>query len=574
MRDEASARSGKREAGTGRGSHVILDIAAAFCDLQTLSRSAPLAASSIAFVAQPPLPTSRLPLAAYESVTYDSKAMPLAEPDAVAAMAILHGVTPVSPERCRVLELGCATAGNLLSMAFRFPSSRFVGVDLSPAQIEIGRLAVSEMGLQNVTLEARDLAEIGDECGQFDYIICHGVYSWVGPDVQDAILGICERSLSPNGIAYVSYNTYPGWHRRGMLRDMLMFNDDPSLPPDRRLHRARQFAAFLGSVDPSLDSPHAAALRDEATQVQEASDQILFHEHLAPWNEPVYFAEFARRAATHGLQYLSEGKLVVDTPAMTRARDAFGQHVDPTTLEQHLDFASGRAFRRTLLCREGIQVARTPNVDAVRKLFARARGVPVAPSPEDAARGGDVASFRTPNGATITTNNPLVVSTLRVLGDVAPEVVGFDDLRRRVNECLAASTDDDVRRLAEDEDALPAALLQCAKAGFAEFRASRSRFVVRPGARPKASALARWQSRYVDEVAALGHWPVKLLGAERFLLQYLDGANDRPRLLRQLEHAFTSGDLRLGDAKLTPDQVVGVLDDLLERLGRSALLLA
>ena len=192
------------------------------------------------------LPASSSPIAAYESVTYESKAMPLAEPDAIAAMAILHGVTPVPPDRCRVLELGCATAGNIMSMAFRFPKSQFVGIDLSPTQIEIGRLAVSDMGLQNVTLEARSITELGDEHGQFDYIICHGVYSWVAPDVQEAILRVCARSLSPNGIAYVSYNTYPGWHRRGMLREMLMFNDDPSLPPAQRLKRAREFAAFLG----------------------------------------------------------------------------------------------------------------------------------------------------------------------------------------------------------------------------------------------------------------------------------------------------------------------------------------
>ena len=152
------------------------------------------------------------------------------------------------------------------------------------------------------------------------------------------------------------------------------------------------------------------------------------------------------------------------------------------------------------------------------------------PSAEDAARGGDVESFRAPSGATITTNNPLVVAALRRLSDVAPEVVAFDDLRRHVDERLAASSDADIRRLGDDASALPAALLQCATAGLVDFRALPSRFVVRAGPRPKASALARWQALHVAEVTTLGHWPTSLLGAERFVLPYLDGANDRSRL--------------------------------------------
>ena len=53
------------------------------------------------------------------------------------------------------------------------------------------------------------------------------MYSWVPPDVQDAILRVCSRNLAPNGIAYVSYNTYPGWHVRMMAREMLVEHDDP-----------------------------------------------------------------------------------------------------------------------------------------------------------------------------------------------------------------------------------------------------------------------------------------------------------------------------------------------------------
>ena len=35
------------------------------------------------------------------------------------------------------------------------------------------------------------------------------------------VLEICQRHLAPNGVAYISYNTYPGWHIRGIARDIM-----------------------------------------------------------------------------------------------------------------------------------------------------------------------------------------------------------------------------------------------------------------------------------------------------------------------------------------------------------------
>src|SRR5262249_32023714 len=149
---------------------------------------------------------------------------------------------------------------------------------------------------------------VGDADDAFDYIICHGVYSWVPPDIQDAILRVCSRNLSPNGVAYVSYNTYPGWHRRGMVRDMLVYNDDPSLDPDQRVARARALISALAAADPDSGASHAVMLREEAAIIADQTDFHLFHEQLEPWNEPVYFSEFVRRAGLHDLAYLAEAR--------------------------------------------------------------------------------------------------------------------------------------------------------------------------------------------------------------------------------------------------------------------------
>src|SRR5262245_16820704 len=163
-------------------------------------------------------------LTSYEEVPYESKPIPGSHPDSLATMAILCGMQPPPIDRCRVLELGCAAGGNLLPMAQTVPDGRFVGIDLSPRQVADGQALIDALGLTNLELRALSILDVGEDFGTFDYIICHGVFSWVPREVQDKILAICRRHLAPNGVAYVSYNTYPGWHLRGMVRDMLTYH--------------------------------------------------------------------------------------------------------------------------------------------------------------------------------------------------------------------------------------------------------------------------------------------------------------------------------------------------------------
>jgi SAM-dependent methyltransferase len=507
-------------------------------------------------------------------VAYEGKAIRLAEPDAIAAMATLHGLTPPPPDRCRVLELGCASGWNVISMGFRLPKSTFVGVDLVPGQIETGRFAASELGLRNVDLQARSIADITDADGTFDYIICHGVYSWVPPQVQDAILRVCDRNLATNGVAYVSYNMYPGWHRRGMLRDMLLFHDDPSLNPEERVARARAFARALSAVDPSNDTPHVAILREQAAQLEKQTDRHLFHEQLEPWNEPVYFAEFMRRAGAHSLAYVAEASPAYEGPASADFRDGLGPGVDRVRMEQYLDFIRGRTFRRSLLCHASQSVAPEPLSQVVAGLCVRSLVAPSTPAPEDAARGRDVAAFESAEGAKITTNNPLVTAALTVLTRAAPAVVRYTDLRHAVAERLGPSTAEAAATPDVDDASLTGTLLLFAQSGFVEFRVLPSREVVTPSVRPKASALARWQAVYSDEVTTLAHSPHRLMGVERFLLAHLDGTKDRSQLVRVIEHGFAAGDLKLEGFHPTRESLSQVLEDVLGHLGRAALLVA
>ena len=102
-------------------------------------------------------------------------------------------------------------------MALALPGASLVGVDAAPKAIARGQGLVAELGLDNVTLQARRIEEHSPAAGAFDYVIAHGVYSWVPAAVRDRLLAICREALTDAGVAYVSYNALPG----GRLRDAL-----------------------------------------------------------------------------------------------------------------------------------------------------------------------------------------------------------------------------------------------------------------------------------------------------------------------------------------------------------------
>jgi len=159
----------------------------------------------------------------YDAVAYPSFPYPDTHPDRLAAMAILHGLSPVPVERCRVLEIACNEGANLIPMAYAIPGSEFVGFDLARLPVERGQERIRELGLKNAWIFAGDLLDAGKELGQFDYIIAHGLYAWVPAAVRERLMAVCGELLTANGVAFVSYNALPGGHLRRMTRDMMLY---------------------------------------------------------------------------------------------------------------------------------------------------------------------------------------------------------------------------------------------------------------------------------------------------------------------------------------------------------------
>ena len=142
----------------------------------------------------------------------------------MAISARVFGMETIPLDTARVLELGCGDGSNIINMAINLPNAEFVGIDGSTVHIERGRNMLKYANATNVTLEAMDITQVQDQFGRFDYIICHGVFSWVSETVRSHILRISREQLSPLGSGYISYNAYPGWKQYEMLREMMHFH--------------------------------------------------------------------------------------------------------------------------------------------------------------------------------------------------------------------------------------------------------------------------------------------------------------------------------------------------------------
>src|SRR6478672_4783641 len=164
-------------------------------------------------------------ISAYEEVLYPGGIFPQTHPDRLSTIGTLRGMRPASINCCRILELACSSGNNLIAMAANLPGSELVGVDLAKNPIAAGQAVVAGLELKNIRLHHLDVCDLSRaRFGQFDYIIAHGLYSSVPAAVREHILVVCSEMLSPQGIAYISYNAQPGNHLRDLSRAIMRYH--------------------------------------------------------------------------------------------------------------------------------------------------------------------------------------------------------------------------------------------------------------------------------------------------------------------------------------------------------------
>ena len=317
----------------------------------------------------------------YDNFLYISKAFPNTNINSLLAKGKIYGLNPAPLKGARVLELGSSCGGNIIPQALYYPEATFTGIDLSPVQVQHGNELIQSMGLTNVALLEKNIMDIDDDFGTFDYILVHGIWSWVPDVVKDKILSICNRNLSNRGIAYVSYNTYPGWKRLEQLRDIMLYSEKHA-PNDSLQDRTVYTKNVLKLIAETMKMDERSRVQSDykinnINRVIESNDYYVGHEYLETFNDPVYVSQFVERAERLGCTYVGDETLQrsfitwLDNAVVENIKAlSQGNHVDK---EQYYDYVYDTQFRMALLTkkRNADKIIRNETVtkDTLNKLY-------------------------------------------------------------------------------------------------------------------------------------------------------------------------------------------------------------
>ena len=495
-----------------------------------------------------PAPSSPL----QDRIHYPGTAWEHSHPDRIAANARLLGLKPAPVERCRVLELGCGAGQNLVPMARGLPEARFLGIELAARPVELGRGLAAALGLSNVELQQRDIVDVPADLGEFDYIIAHGVYSWVAAPVREAVMSVFARHLAPAGIAYLNFNAMPGGHLRSLSRDMMEFRLSVFDEPEVHGEDALRFVRLVTAAQPE-GSPYRRILEDELDRIECNPAGVLFHDDLVPNHQAFHFQSVVEHAARHGLQYLCEARPADVHPGRYRleiraAVRRFGG--GRIAREQCFDFLVCQMYRCSLFCREGAVLATPADLEGLRGLRAAS---PTRPDPAPAnLTDGSAATFRDPEGATVRIDDSAAKAALELLAENWPASVGIDSLFRDARKRAGRTG----RPTPLEKREFTEFLVTNHVAGFVDLHTWEPPMATAVSDRPVANALARIEIERGTRVTSLRHRPVDIddpIAAA--VLARLDGTRDRTSLRADASTV-------LPDVVLTDDRIETALRGL------------
>lgn len=256
----------------------------------------------------------------------------------------------------RYLDLGCAHGYSTTLFAALFPHGEFEGVDIDPAHIasaeqlrraaEIGNAAFTTASFAAMVTAADAPAQ---DC---DFIVLHGVMSWVSAEVRRDIAAVIAHRLKPGGIVYVSYNCQPGWAAKMPLRELLLEAYDRATGATVVARLQNAILLLRGLADSGahyIDSHPAVLSLLEMIETQDAG--YLAHEFLNRHWTIFYHRDMAAEMQALGLGFLGSADAADNVPLLAvpqKPAALMAAQPDPVLRETLRDMALNRQFRRDL----------------------------------------------------------------------------------------------------------------------------------------------------------------------------------------------------------------------------------
>lgn len=509
---------------------------------------------------------------AYDEVPYTSYPFAQTNPELLQGIARLFGLNTPDPRKARILEIGCASGNNIISIASAYPQSTCVGLDYAARQIEGGQRVVKEMGLKNVELKHLSVMDVTKDLGEFDYILCHGVLSWVPPEVQDKILEVCRANLSRDGVAYISYNTLPGWNAVRSAREMMLYHTAHYETPAEKAAAGRQILKFAGDAMRALGNPGAKVMDRELEILNQQADYYLLHEHLEENNYQFYFHQFMAMAARHDLQYLAETSLekMFSGNFSPEVAQVLATSTDIVRTEQYMDFLYDRRFRSTILCHSDRILDRNIKPERIKDGFVQGRfNYPDNFQEHDLSR-GEALQFTSTAGMTVTVADAAVLAMLQALQESAPGRIAITDLVDRTAARLKKVKHPMSGNKETLADAVHQYLLRYLFIGGVYFFSQPATFCTTLSKKPVASPAVRYQAARLGWVGNLRQEHLVTTPFDSKLLPLLDGTRDTEALCKDMMPHFQLKELVLNENNQTVEDM-GRVEQILPEFVAQAL---
>lgn len=480
----------------------------------------------------------------YDELPYCSYPFEYNRPENLRSIAVLFGLDSPKLETARVLELGCSDGGNIIRFGLDYPKSSCLGIDLSKVQIDSGKQRLNDLKIKNIELKHLSINDLDESYGKFDYIICHGVFSWVPDEVREGILKAAKNLLSKNGVAFISYNTLPGWNMINTVRDIMLYHSGNFQDIKHKIQQSRAALNFLNESLENQQSPHAKFMKECADGIADKEDHYLRHEYLAEENKAFYFHEFIEMAREHSLDYLGDtdihrmfiGNLPKD------AAEKLATLNDIIQTEQYIDFIKNTQFRCTLLCHKGTPLSRNITIDTIKKLFLACYITPEKNLSDINIEDNSGIKFFLNNNQDIS-----ITVTSAAMKAIMYAFVENPGNPMSVDEIIKAALE-----IYNNKAAIETELANSAGklifSGYLKVYADRPKSIYKISDKPAVSRLARIQAANLRDNDKL--WITnqinQMLGIEdhqRFVIPMLDGQNTIEQIKEAIFNKLQSGDI-------------------------------
>jgi methyltransferase-like protein/2-polyprenyl-3-methyl-5-hydroxy-6-metoxy-1,4-benzoquinol methylase len=505
---------------------------------------------------------------------------PLSSPSRLNAIASVFGVKAADPKAANILEIGCGNGGNLIPLTVRYPKSKFVGIDLSDEKIRSAKEYAEELNVKNIEFINKSISEIDFGADKFDFIIAPRIYSWASEPEQDRIFELLRDFLAPNGVAFVAYNTLPGWSNVQTLRDMMRFHGRNFDDQHEKTLEARRMLEFVSENFSDSDAPYKKVLEAEIEFLDSIPYDFVIEDYLGSVNNPCYFYKFIESAAQKGLTYLAD----CDLPSMyignqtQRAVETLSGIEDIVRQEQYVDFLNNRRFRSTLLVKDTVTINRHLNLDTLEGLwFVPAYGLikPIEENTQHEIEELELADLHAPGRTAKISGQILSVCFIELIKS-SPVPQSVEDLTSAAFSVLKGVTKDEVSQT------LKASLLDFIFKGLVLITSDHQGFGSCLSDKPEIFKVARQDASFRNTVPNLRHEMVQLSDDQRILAQYCTGENLKDFIVEQIKTHVAKGELSVefdgspisSDSDELEKHLILYLDVQLEAFERAALLVA